>query len=408
MGFPQRSSCIGSNTMNPVFADLPTSVFEHMSRLAREHDAVNLGQGFPDDPGPLDVRQAAATAVIDGWNQYPPMMGIPELRAAVAAHYRRFQHLAIGPDDVMVTSGATEALAGALLALIEPGDEVVLFQPMYDAYLPLVRRAGGVPRFVTLNPPHWQFSEDDLAQAFSPRTRLVLFNNPLNPTGTVYGQDALLRLARFCEAHDAIALCDEVWEHVVFDGRQHVPLMALPGMAERTIKIGSAGKIFSLTGWKVGFVVAPPHLLRVLSKAHQFVTFTTPPNLQAAVAFGLGKADAYFVGMRTELQRARDFFEAGLVARGFRVLPTQGTYFLNVDVQPLGVEDDVRFCEELVTRHGVAAVPVSAFYAETPVRSVIRFCFSKRLTTLDAALERLEGVARLAPQSPAPVGQRRD
>ena len=382
--------------MNPVFSDLPTSVFEHMSRLARQHDAVNLGQGFPDDPGPLDIRQAAADAVINGWNQYPPMMGIPELRTAVAAHYRRFQQLEILPDDVMVTSGATEALAGALLSLIEPGDEVVLFQPMYDAYLPLVRRAGGVPRFVTLKPPHWQFSDEDLAQAFSPRTKLVLFNNPLNPTGTVFGRDALLRLAGFCVAHDAIALCDEVWEHVVFDGRRHLPLMAMPGMGDRTVKIGSAGKIFSLTGWKVGFVVAPSHLLRVLSKAHQFVTFTTPPNLQTAVAYGLGKGDDYFAAMRAGLQAARDLFASGLTQRGFRVLPTEGTYFLNVDLAPLGVEDDVAFCERLVTQHGVAAVPVSAFYAQDPVRTVMRFCFSKRDTTLHAALDRLEGVAPMA------------
>lgn len=388
--------------MNPVFADLPTSVFERMSRLARDHEAVNLGQGFPDDPGPLDVRQAAAAAVVEGWNQYPPMMGLPELRSAVAAHYQRFQELHIEPEDVMITSGATEALAGALLALVEPGDEVVLFQPMYDAYLPLVRRAGGVPRFVNLKPPHWQFSDEDLARAFSPRTKVVLFNNPLNPTGTVYDRDALLRLARFCVSHDAIALCDEVWEHVVFDGRQHIPMMALPGMAERTVKIGSAGKIFSLTGWKVGFVAAAPNLLRVLSKAHQFMTFTTPPNLQSAVAFGLGKEDSYFLRMRSDLQDARDYFSAGLTARGFRVLDTQGTYFLNVDLEPLGVQDDVRFCEELVVRHGVAAVPVSAFYAENPVRSVVRFCFSKRQATLDAALDRLNEAARDAASKAQP------
>ena len=380
--------------MNPIFAELPTTVFETMSRLAREHDAINLGQGFPDDPGPLDIREKAAEAVVRGWNQYPPMMGLPELRAAVADHYGRFQDLAVAPEDVMITSGATEAIAGALLALIEPGDEVVLFQPMYDAYLPLVRRAGGIPRFVTLKPPHWQFSEEDLKQAFSPRTKIVLFNNPLNPTGTMFGRPALERLARFCIAHDAIALCDEVWEHVVFDGCPHVPLMALPGMAERTVKIGSAGKIFSLTGWKVGFVVAPPPILKVLSKAHQFLTFTTPPNLQTAVAFGLGKDAAHFDAMRAGLQRSRDRFAEGLAAQGFRVLPTQGTYFLTVDLAPLGIADDVAFCEMLVRRHGVAAVPVSAFYAQDPVRTVMRFCFSKHDATLDRALERLGGVAR--------------
>ena len=379
--------------MNPVFADLPTTVFETMSRLARQHGAVNLGQGFPDDPGPLDIRRAAADAVVDGWNQYPPMMGLPELRQAVADHYGRVQNLALSADDIMVTSGATEALAGALLALIEPGDEVVLFQPMYDAYLPLVRRAGGIPRFVTLKPPHWDFSDEDLARAFSPRTRVVLFNSPLNPSGTVFGRAALERLARFCTAHDAVALCDEVWEHVTFDGAGHIPMMSLPGMRERTVKVGSAGKIFGLTGWKVGFTVAAPALMRVLSKAHQFLTFTTPPNLQSAVAYGLGKPAGHFDAMRAGLQRSRDRLAAGLAERGFAVLPTAGTYFLNVDLAPLGVTDDVGFCERLVAQEGVAAVPVSAFYAEDAVRSVVRFCFAKTDATLDAALERLDGAA---------------
>ena len=376
--------------MNPIFADAGTSVFETMSRLAIEHSAINLGQGFPDDPGPADVRQAAADAVMDGGNQYPPMLGLPELRQAVADHYRRVQGLALDPTaEVMVTSGATEALAGALLALIEPGDEVVLFQPMYDAYLPLVRRAGGVPRFVTLKPPHWRFTEADLAAAFGPRTRVVLFNNPLNPTGTVFGTDDLALLARFCVAHDAVALCDEVWEHVVFDGRAHHLLMAEPGMRERTVKVGSAGKIFSLTGWKVGFVCAAPPLLRSLARAHQFLTFTTPPNLQTAVAYGLGKPDAHFKAMRDGLQRSRDRFAAGLAARGWPVLPSQGTYFLLADIGRLGVEDDVAFCERLVRERGVAAIPVSAFYATDPVRTTVRFCFAKQDATLDAALDRI-------------------
>ena len=380
--------------MNPVFADLPTTVFETMSRLARQHGAVNLGQGFPEEAGPLDIRQKAAEAVVEGWNQYPPMMGVPELREAVARRYARVQGLAVTAEDVMVTSGATEALAGALLALVVPGDEVVLFQPLYDAYLPLVLRAGGVPRFVTLKPPAWDFSEEDLARAFTPRTKVVLFNNPLNPSGTVYGAEALARLARFCIAHDAIALCDEVWDHVVFDGHEHRSLMALPGMAERSVKIGSAGKIFGFTGWKVGFVMAAPPLLRVLSKAHQFLTFTTPPNLQSAVAFGLGKPDEAFTAMRAGLQRSRDLLASGLQARGFHVLPAQGTYFLNVDLAPFGMTDDVAFCEMLVRRYGVAAVPVSAFYAENAVRSVVRFCFSKTDATLEAALDRLATVTR--------------
>jgi aspartate/methionine/tyrosine aminotransferase len=383
--------------MNPIFADLPTTVFEVMSRLARETGAVNLGQGFPDDPGPEDVRRKAAEAVVDGWNQYPPMMGLPELRSAVAAHYRHWQGVDLDPEtEVMVTSGATEALAGALFALIEPGDEVVLFEPMYDAYLPLVRRAGGVPRFVTLQPPAFRLTEEALARAFSPKTKVVLFNNPLNPTATIFGAEDLALLADFCRRFDAIAVCDEVWEHVVFDGRRHRPVLALDGMRERTVKIGSAGKIFNLTGWKVGFVCAAPAIMRVLAKAHQFLTFTTPPNLQAAVAYGLAKDDGYFEGLRRDLARSRDRFTAGLETLGFSVIPSQGTYFLNIDIAPLGETDDVAFCHRLVTDHRVAAIPVSAFYAEGAVRNVVRFCFAKRDATLDAALERLAGVAKAA------------
>jgi aspartate/methionine/tyrosine aminotransferase len=383
--------------VNPVFSDLPTTVFETMSRLAREHGAINLGQGFPDDPGPADVREAGARALIEGPNQYPPMMGLPALRGAIAAHYARHQGLTLDPEtEVMVTSGATEALAGALLALIEPGDEVVLFAPMYDAYLPLVRRAGGVARIVNLAPPFFRLEEEALAAAFSDRTKVVLLNNPLNPSATLFGHGDLALLAKFCCAHDVVALCDEVWEHVVFDGARHVPLMTLAGMRERTVKIGSAGKIFSLTGWKVGFVTADASLMRVLSKAHQFLTFTTPPNLQAAVAYGLAKDEAWFEAMRTGYARSRDRLAAGLRERGFRVLPAQATWFLNIDIAPLGLGDDVAFCEALVTRHGVAAIPVSAFYPDGAVRTIVRLCFAKADATLDAALDRMAGLTRAA------------
>ncbi len=382
--------------LNSVFSNLPTTVFEVMSALAREHQAINLGQGFPDDPGPLDVRQRAAEAVVDGWNQYPPMMGLPDLRRAAAAHYRHWQGLDLDPEsEVMVTSGATEALAGALFALIEPGDEVVLFQPLYDAYLPLVLRAGGVPRLVRLQPPQWRITREALAEVFSPRTKLVLFNNPQNPTGIVHSREEMALIAEQCLACDAIAVCDEVWEHIVFDGRRHVPMMALPGMRERTVKIGSAGKIFGMTGWKVGLVCAAPPLMRVLSKAHQFLTFTTPPNLQVAVAYGLGKEDGYFEGMRAALQRSRDRLADGLSALGFPVLPSAGTYFLSVDLAAIdpGLDDEA-FCLDLVRHHGVAAIPVSAFYARDAVRSVVRFCFAKTDATLDGALDRLAGALR--------------
>jgi N-succinyldiaminopimelate aminotransferase len=383
--------------MNRLFANLPTTVFEVMSSLARETGAINLGQGFPDDPGPEDVRRAAADAVLNGYNQYPSMMGIPELRSAIAAHYKHWQGVDLDANtEVMVTSGATEALAGAILGIVEPGDEVVLFEPMYDAYLPLVRLAGGVPKFVTLQPPHFRLTEEALANAFSPRTKAVVFNNPLNPTATVFSNEDLSLLAAFCRKFDAIAISDEVWEHVVFDGRKHQPVLGLEGMRERSVKIGSAGKIFSLTGWKVGFVCAAPHIMKVLAKSHQFLAFTTAPNLQHAVAYGLAKDDAYFEGMRKNFARSRDRFTDGLRTLGFDVIPSQGTYFLNIDIAPLGESDDVAFCRRLVTEHGVAAIPVSAFYAEGAVKSVVRFCFAKKDSTLDAGLERLAKAIRKA------------
>ncbi|MBM6580631.1 aminotransferase [Microvirga sp. BT689] len=376
--------------MNNLFANLPTTVFEVMSSLARETGAINLGQGFPDDPGPEDVRRVAADAVLNGYNQYPSMMGIPELRSAIAAHYKHWQGVDLDANtEVMVTSGATEALAGAILGIVEPGDEVVLFEPMYDAYLPLVRLAGGVPKFVTLQPPHFRLTEEALAQAFSPKTKAVVFNNPLNPTATTFSDEDLNLLADFCRRFDAIAISDEVWEHVVFDGRRHRPILALDGMRERSVKIGSAGKIFSLTGWKVGFVCAAPPIMKVLAKSHQFLTFTTAPNLQHAVAYGLAKDDAYFESMRKNFARSRDRFTDGLQTLGFDVIPSQGTYFVNVDIAPLGESDDVAFCRRLVTEHGVAAIPVSAFYAEGAVKNVVRFCFAKKDSTLDAGLERL-------------------
>jgi N-succinyldiaminopimelate aminotransferase len=376
--------------MNPVLANLPTTIFEEMSVLAREHGAINLGQGFPDDPGPEDVRRRAAEAVLNGNNQYPSMMGLPELRAAIAAHYGAHQDLALDAmTEVMVTSGATEAIAGALFALLQPGDEVVLFEPAYDAYLPLVRRAGGVAKFVRLAPPDWRFSEAQLREAIGPKTRVVLLNNPLNPSAVVYAREDLEVLARAVAGTDATIVSDEVWEHVVFDGRRHVSVLNIPALRDRAVKIGSAGKIFSLTGWKVGFVIAAPPLLRVLAKAHQFLTFTTPPNLQSAVAYGLGKDLSYFQAMRADLAAKRDHLTRGLTQAGLSVLPSQGTYFLNVDLGPLGLTDDAAFCRRMVKEAGVAAIPVSAFYDGATMKSVVRFCFAKQEATLDAAVERL-------------------
>jgi len=383
---------------NPIYSSLPTTIFEEMSGLARALGAVNLGQGFPDDPGPQAIREKAADAVLNGYNQYPPMAGLPELRQAVAAHYGRTQDLDLDwMDEVTITSGATEALAAAFLGLIEPGDEVIAFQPLYDAYAPLIRRSGGVPKLVSLQPPDWRFNRAMLAAQFSDRTRFVVLNNPNNPTGVVLPEEDLLLLAEFCVAHDVTAICDEVWEQVVFDGAKHRPLMALPGMRERCVKIGSAGKMFGLTGWKVGFLCAAPELSHTLSRAHQFLTFTTPPNLQSAVAWGLEHLGDWFHEMPRELRRARDLLTDGLRKEGFAVLASEGTYFLNIDLQASGVTlSDRDFCLRAVNECGVAAIPVSAFYEQDRVSSVVRLCFSKRDATLEAGIERLAKARDLA------------
>ncbi len=376
---------------NSILAGYGTTVFETMSRLAIEHDAINLGQGFPDGNGPADVRRVAAEALEDRPNQYPPMLGLSELRQAVAAHNRRFYGLEMDwATEVMVTSGATEALAASLFGLLEAGDEAVLFEPLYDSYLPIVRRAGAAPKLVRLEPPHWELPRDELTAAFSERTKLILLNTPMNPTGKVFSADELEFIAQLVRRYDAFAICDEVYEHMVFDGRRHVPLMTLPGMAERAIRIGSAGKTFSLTGWKVGYVSAAAATLGPIAKAHQFLIFTTPPNLQRAVAYGLGKDDAYFEGLGEEMQAKRDLLRWGLERVGFAVADCEGTYFLNADFRPLGFNGtDEDFCRHITTEAEVAAIPVSAFYVGGEVRHLARFCFAKEDGVLEEAVRRL-------------------
>ncbi|MHA1599126.1 MAG: aminotransferase, partial [Alphaproteobacteria bacterium] len=321
---------------NSVLSSYGTTIFTVMSQLALDHDAINLGQGFPDTDGPLDIRERAAAALIDGPNQYPPMLGMPELRQAVAGANKRFYGLDVDwRTEVMVTSGATEALADCILGLINPGDEVVMIEPLYDSYLPMVRRAGGVPKLVRMSPPGWELPRDGLAAAFSDNTKMILLNSPHNPAGKVFDADELSFIAGLVEKHDAYAVCDEVYEHLVFDGLAHVPLMTLPGMRDRALRIGSAGKTFSVTGWKIGYITGAPELLASVAKAHQFNTFTTPPNLQLAAAYGLNKDDAYFSGLAADLGDKRSRLAAGLRGVGFEVLPSQGTYFLTVDFRPL-------------------------------------------------------------------------
>ena len=375
--------------MNPIYSGMGTTIFEAMSARARATGAINLGQGFADGRGPEAVLQAAATALLEKSNQYPTMPGLIELRQAVADHYARHQGLNLAAEEVIVTSGATEALAATFLALIEPGDEVICFQPLYDAYVPLIERAGGVCRFVRLEPPHWGIDAAMLEGALTDKTRFLLLCNPLNPAATMSSAEELARIADFCVAHDLIAICDEVWEHVTFDGARHLPLIGFPGMRERTVKIGSAGKIFALTGWKVGWMCTAPPIARVLAKAHQFLTFTTPPNLQWAVTEGLQTQDAWVQEARHRFQAGRDRLKAGLEGMGLVTLPSAATYFLSVDLAASGIAiDDVAFCEKLIDA-GVVAIPVSAFYAERPVTNVVRFCFVKEDATLDAALERM-------------------
>ena len=377
---------------NSIFAKTGVTVFETMTQLAMEAGAINLGQGFPDDVGPENLRQAAANAVIDGPNQYPPMMGLPELRQAVAAHNKRFYDLDVDwQTEVMITSGATEALADCLLALIEPGDEVVLIEPLYDCYLPMVKRAGGIPKLVRIAPPKWELDIQAIADAFSDKTKLILLNSPHNPSGKVFTNDELQTIADLVIKHDAYAVCDEVYEHIIYDGVQHKPLMTYDGMRDRTIRIGSAGKTFSMTAWKVGYMTAPANLLSPISKAHQYVAFTTPRNFQTAVAVGLTQDDAYFTGLATGLQAKRDRIRSGLQSAGFDVLPTGGTYFISVDIRSVGFDgNDVTFCEMIAREAGVAGIPLSAFYQDGDVDQFVRFCFSKQNDILDQAAAKLK------------------
>ena len=377
--------------MNEVFSQLGVSIFETMSRLAAEHDAINLGQGFPEDLEPREVVEAAAQAMLAGPHQYPPMRGLPALRQAVAENAQR--HFGLEVDwqtEVIVTSGATEALAAAFLALLNPGDEVILLEPAYDSYRPLVQRAGAKVVPVTLEAPHWTLPREALEGAVTAKTRAIVLNSPMNPTGHLMGLDDLQFISDLINRYDLVAVCDEVYEHLTFDGRRHTPLMSLPEARARCVRIGSAGKSFSVTGWKVGYVTADARLLGPIANAHQYLTFTTPPALQTAVAYGLRLDADYFDGLRSKLQQRRDLMAGSLRQAGFSVLDAQGTYFLNIDISaydPAG--DDVAFAQRLVREAGVAAIPLSAFHSDGRSSGLLRLCFAKTPQTILAGVDRL-------------------
>ncbi|MEV6366893.1 pyridoxal phosphate-dependent aminotransferase [Micromonospora musae] len=377
-----------------------TTIFAEMSALAVRTGAVNLGQGFPDTDGPPEMLAAAAEALRSGQNQYPPGPGIPALRTAVAAHQRRFWGLEYDPDgEVVVTAGATEAVAAAILALCEPGDEVVCFEPYYDSYAASIALAGAVRRPVTLRPAdngRYAFDPEALRAAFGPRTRLVLLNSPHNPTGKVFTPAELALVAELCQEHDAYAVTDEVYEHLVFTDASapHLPLATLPGMRERTLRISSAGKTFSCTGWKIGWASGPARLVSALLRVKQFLTFVNAAPLQPAAAVALGLPDEYFSGFRAGLQARRDQLVEGLNDAGFDVLAPEGTYFVTADVTPLGGRDGVEFCRSLPQRCGVVAVPTQVFYDDAEAgRRLVRFAFCKRPEVLTEAVTRLRRLA---------------
>ena len=381
--------------LNTTFANQGTTVFTVMSALAVEHGAINLGQGFPDIDGPEEIRAQAAKHLIEGPNQYPPMMGVAELRQGVADHNKRFYGLDYDwQTEIIVTSGATEALEDCFIALLNPGDEAIIIEPFYDCYLPQIEQTGARVHAVALEPEDWSLPVERLEAAFSEKTKLIVLNTPMNPASKVFTREELQVLADLLEKYDAYAVCDEVYEHLTFDGRSHLPLAALPGMRERCLRIGSAGKTFSLTGWKVGYISGPEALTSVIAKAHQFVTFTTPPALQYGIAHGLSLGDGYFSGLAAELQGKRDHLRETLERIGLPVLPCEGTYFMTADISKFGFNGtDYDFCKHITANAKVAAVPMSPFYhpdSQVKPNHLVRFCFCKKDSVMSEAADRLQ------------------
>ena len=382
-------------TLSSRLEGFGTTVFTEMTRLALEHDAINLGQGFPDFPGFSVARDAAISALKAEHNQYARMAGVPELTRAVAAHGRRFHGLDYDAEnEVTVMSGATEAIFASLQGLLNDGDEVVLFEPFYDSYLASVAMAGAKSRVVTLHAPDFRYRTRELEAAITDRTRVLLLNTPNNPTGRVFDRGELEQIAALSQRHDLVVISDEVYEHIVFDAA-HVSIATLPGMRERTIRISSTGKTFSMTGWKIGWACAPEALTRAVRTAHQFITFCSATPLQHAMGHALAAGDEFFDELRRGYLERRDHLCAGLAAAGFDVRPPQGTYFVLADIRPLGYDDDVAFCRMLPEKIGVAAVPPTAFYVNKEEgRHLVRFAFAKKLETLDEAVRRLATLRR--------------
>jgi len=379
---------------NPVFSGRPVTIFAVMSALANQHDAINLGQGFPDETGPKEILDRAAHEVIYGNNQYAPVMGVPELKAAVAQSNKRFYNLDVDSDrEILVTSGASEALAASFLGLLNPGDEVILFAPFYDSYAPMIEAAGAKLVIIDLEAPCWRVDADRVKKAITQYTKLIVINTPHNPLGKVMDERELTAIADIAKAHDLLVVCDEVYEHLVFDNVGHHPLMSMEGMRNRSVRIGSAGKTFSLTGWRIGYITAAPELITAIGKARQFLGYTTPAHLQLAVAQGLNLGDDYFRDFTKGMQDKRDFMMASLKGAGFDVLPCGGTYFITVDIRSVGGQDDLKFCEDITRNARVTAVPLSAFYhhqLSDPPRHYVRFCFCKKESVLKEATQRLK------------------
>ena len=370
------------------------SIFGEMSALAVETGAINLGQGFPDTDGPAEVTTAAIQAIRDGFNQYPPDRGIPELRQAVADHQARFYDQHVDPDDVVVATGASEALGATVMALVEPGQEVIVFEPYFDLYAAVIELAGGVRRAVTLRTPDYSFDPAELEAAIKPSTRMIMVTTPHNPTGKVFSQAELGEIARLAIAHDLVVVTDEVYEHMTYDGTRHIPLATLPGMAERTVTISSGGKSFGLTGWKVGWVHAPTELVGAVHTVKQHLSFTSGAPFQRAMVTALNLGDDYFTGLADDLRVRRDLIVNGLASVGLTVYPAMGTYYVTADVGPLGYDDGMDFCRDLPGRCGVVAVPTRVFYDDQEAgRSIVRFAYCKRLEVLHEAIERLSRLA---------------